>query len=149
MWFVGVDIERASLASVRKVVAQRREALAIAERALAELEAERARRAVWLPSGHVVHARGVCGPGCTHEPTNDDEVKVARAWLRKHAQRRVKLNRTVDSYFLKAFAEAEAGTYVANGAMIEAAALEGYLVVPTGRGPSAYFNAGFARGALR
>ena len=34
-------------------------------------------------------------------------------------------------------------------ARLEAAALEGYLVVPTGRGPSAYFNAGFARGALR
>jgi hypothetical protein len=35
------------------------------------------------------------------------------------------------------------------GARIEAAALEGYLVVPTGRGRSAYFNAGFAREAFR
>lgn len=34
-------------------------------------------------------------------------------------------------------------------ARLEAASFEGYLVVPTGRGRSVYFNAGFAREAFR
>lgn len=95
----------------------------------------------------IVHANGLCDSwDCTHEAVDAEEVIQCRAWLRAFASKRQSINTRAGSYFLKHIIEAAVGSYVSNGALIQAAILEGFEVRPIGpRNLNAFFNISLRR----
>jgi hypothetical protein len=78
----------------------------------------------------LIHYLGLC-PGvenCAHEPPDDGQICLARGWLRRHARPSTS---TVSSYVAKGECERAVGTYISNGGLIAAAALEGYRITPS------------------
>jgi hypothetical protein len=76
----------------------------------------------------------------------DEEIGLARAWIRQWAEARRTINPRAHSYALKRAVEQWAGCAISNGAFIRAALDLGFRFRrPTPRSSNAVFNMGCAR----
>ncbi|MBM4017428.1 MAG: hypothetical protein FJ288_03725 [Planctomycetes bacterium] len=95
----------------------------------------------------LVNAAGLWTPGtAAYGAPGDEEVSLARAWIRQWADVRRTINPLAHSYALKRAAEQWAGCAIGNGAFIQAARDLGFRFRRvTRRSPNAVFNIGFSR----
>ncbi len=76
----------------------------------------------------------------------DEEITLARAWIREWAEARCTINPRAHSYVLKRAVEQWAGCAISNGAFIRAALDLGFRFRrPTPRSSNAVFNMGSTR----
>ena len=93
-----------------------------------------------------IDANGFRYPGGpVYAPPCEEQIDLARAWLRENCEPRKTINRDRSSYSFKHDAERATGGYIANGAFLVAAQLEGYKLERVHRrSPNAYINISFA-----
>lgn len=83
------------------------------------------------------------------EAPDEGQVALCLDWLRRYARHRKTANTSIGSYGLKHAVERWAGTYISNGAFIEAARHVGAGIVPVGPlSPNAWFRLAYDRAAL-
>lgn len=81
-----------------------------------------------------------------HRKPLKENVKVCRAWIRMWIDKRKTINKKHGSYRLKHFVEEMNDGHISNGAFIQAAFEEGFIIKPFGpNSPNAYFNMSFVR----
>lgn len=96
-----------------------------------------------LPFGFAISDVGIVlqSDSQSINPPNSTEIELCREWLRRKTIPTKTENRNMGSYGWKHVVEKDMNHYVSNGAFIQAALLEGYLVRHYGEtSPNAGFN---------
>jgi hypothetical protein len=94
-----------------------------------------------LPAGFVITEAGLrhCSESTYEDLPDPKEVKLCEEWIKEFARPQEVENPRAFSYSLKHIVENWANNYIANGAFIQAAILQGYKVKPQD-GINAIFN---------